>query len=263
MDAPAPSAVKGVTRGTRWRADDWLAAADALPVLDLDALTGVGALVVVAPHPDDESLGCGGIIAEARARGRDVRVIVLSDGTGSHPNSILYPAQRLRAVHEAEASEAVRALGLAPDALSFLRLPDRAIPTEGPEAGAATMRIAAAAREAVASAILVTWAGDPHRDHQAAAQLAARAAAMLPGMRLLAYPVWAWSLAPDAPVSEGPPRGGRVDITRRLPAKALAVAAHRSQVTPLIVDDPEGSCLEPAMLARHARPHEILLEVGD
>jgi len=245
-----------------WPAGDWLLAAEALPVRDLAALTGEGGLVVVAPHPDDESLGCGGVIAEACALGRDVRVIVLSDGTGSHPNSPSYPPRRLRALREVETEAAARHLGLAPSAVTFLRLPDRAVPTEGEAARAAVATIADAARAAGATALLVTWAGDPQCDHQAAAHLASTAVAALPGTRLLAYPVWAWALPADAPVDEGPPRGARVDIARHLPVKARAVAEHRSQVTGLIDDDPEAFRLDEATLARHARPFEILLEVG-
>ena len=65
------------------RADAFFAAADALPLGDLDAVIGPGGLVVVAPHPDDESLGCGGFIAESCQRGQPPMVLVLTDGTGS------------------------------------------------------------------------------------------------------------------------------------------------------------------------------------
>ena len=83
-----------------------------LPVEDSRAVLGAEPLLVLAPHPDDESLGCGGLIAEHHARGHDVHVLVLTDGTGSHPHSREYPPTRLAALRMGEARDAIRALGL-------------------------------------------------------------------------------------------------------------------------------------------------------
>ena len=95
-------------------------------------LTGGRGVVVVAPHPDDESLGCGGLIAACCAHGIEVRLVVLSDGTGSHPNSQRYPAARLRDLREAELRQATSILGLPEHAIACLRLRDRAVPERGP-----------------------------------------------------------------------------------------------------------------------------------
>ncbi|MEH3145915.1 MAG: PIG-L family deacetylase [Methylobacterium frigidaeris] len=248
------------------RADAFLAAAEALPFRDLRDLVGEGGLVVVAPHPDDESLGCGGLIAEARARGVSVRLVVVSDGVGSHPNSPSYPPERLRDLREAETLAAARALGLDAGHVRFLRLPDRFVPRAGPEAEAAAEAIAAAARDCGATSLFVTWAHDPHCDHEASAALARMARARLSHaglgpVRLHAYPVWGWALPPEIEVGPAP-RGARLAIAARLAAKRAAVAAHRSQTTDLIADDPDGFRLEPAMLDRFARPFEIFLEVA-
>src|SRR5580658_4941526 len=105
------------------------------PIGSLPDVLGDGGLVVIAPHPDDESLACGGLIAEARAQGRLVRVVIVSDGTGSHPTSKTYPRARLRELRENEAREAVAELGLDPGhEVVFLRLPDRFVPSDGPRA---------------------------------------------------------------------------------------------------------------------------------
>ncbi|MCF4126168.1 PIG-L deacetylase family protein [Methylobacterium sp. SyP6R] len=248
------------------RADAVLAAAEALPVHTLEDLVPAGGIVVVAPHPDDESLGCGGLVAEARAQGVPVRLVVVSDGVGSHPNSRSHPPERLRDLRESETLAAVAHLGLAPEHVAFLRLPDRFVPAIGPEAEAAAGAIAAAARACGAGALFVTWEHDPHCDHAASAALARRARDLIcrdlgGDVRLYAYPVWGWTLPPETEIGAAP-RGIRLDVTRHLPAKAAAIAAHRSQTTDLIADDPEGFRLEPAMLARFARNHEIFLEVA-
>src|ERR1700731_2508358 len=89
----APSAALGpeIEEVVTLRLDEFFASANALPVADLDQIFGTGGIVVVAPHPDDETLGCGGLIALASQLGRNIQVVFISDGVGSHPNSRLYP----------------------------------------------------------------------------------------------------------------------------------------------------------------------------
>lgn len=243
------------------RADAFLAAAEALPFAEPGAIAGSG-VVVVAPHPDDESLGCGGLIAAARARRLPVRLVVLSDGTGSHPNSPTYPPDRLRHLRETETLLAAGALGLAPGDVSFLRLPDRFVPSEGAEADLAADAIARIAGACGAGTIAVTWRHDPHGDHAAAAAIARSACRRRPPLRLLEYPVWGWSLPAGTEVGEAP-RGHRLDISAHLDAKLAAIAAHRSQTSGLIDDDPAGFRLDEGMLTRFARPFEIFLEAAE
>ncbi|HEX8374739.1 MAG TPA: PIG-L family deacetylase, partial [Geminicoccaceae bacterium] len=169
-----------------------------------------------------------------------------------------HPPDRLRALREAETLEAVAALGLGPEHVRFLRLPDGGVPRSGPEAEAAADAIVAAADETAAGAVFVTWGHDPHCDHKASAAIVTLAQARLGTTRVFAYPIWGWTLPDDLEVGAAP-SGHRLDITAHLPAKAAAIAAHRSQITDLIADDPDAFRLEPAMLARFARPHEIFV----
>ena len=48
---------------------------------------------------------CGGLIAQAVSRGRDVRLVILTDGSGSHPLTPSFTAQMLRDLREAEGRE--------------------------------------------------------------------------------------------------------------------------------------------------------------
>ncbi|WP_235034893.1 PIG-L deacetylase family protein [Roseomonas sp. 18066] len=230
------------------RADGFWAQAEALPSRSLDEILAPGGVLVLAPHPDDESLGCGGLIAAAVAAARRVRVVFISDGAASHPahRAVGLPARR-----ETEARQALRRLGVA-DGAVFLGLPDSRVPGAGPAFAEAVARIAAEATAIDAGTVLATWAHDPHGDHQACA---AMQAALPPGRRHLAYAVWGHALPPETPLP-GPPRGAWLDIAPWLPAKTQAIQAHRSQLGDL----PEGFALDAAMLARAARPAELYLE---
>ena len=243
------------------RADAFFAAADSLPVVGLDALAGAGGLVVVAPHPDDESLGCGGLIAAACTVGRSVRLVVISDGCGSHTHSALYPPCKLRALREAETLRAAAILGLDSGAVTFLRLPDAHVPSAGPQARDAADAVAEAARACAASAVFVTWRHDPHCDHTASAAIVALARPHLPGVRIYEYPVWGWTLPPETEVGPAP-EGLRLDVSAHRDAKLRAVAAHESQTTDLICDDPTGFRLEPDMIARLCGPYERFVAVA-
>jgi LmbE family N-acetylglucosaminyl deacetylase len=243
------------------RAAEALEAMRRLPLAEFGDVMGEGGLVVIAPHPDDESLACGGLIARACEQGRPVRVVIVSDGTGSHPRSRAYPRLRLRGLREAEARRAVSVLGLAPRHLTFLRLPDRFVPHEGARAGAAVETIVAAARQIDASALFVSWRHDPHCDHQAAFSLA-RSAQQRLGARLFEYTVWGAALKPFEPVTPVT-SGFRLFVGRERVRKRRAVAAHVSQTTSLISDDPAGFRLSAADLARFSGSFEMFMAAGE
>jgi LmbE family N-acetylglucosaminyl deacetylase len=238
------------------RAADAIEAMKGFAVVDAAVQLGDGGLVVVAPHPDDESLGCGGLISAACAAGRPVKVIIVSDGTGSHPRSRVYSRTRLRALRESEARCAVAALGLAPCHVEFLRLADRFVPSEGHAARRATEQIIATARSVNATALFVSWRHDPHCDHQAAYRLARHAQREL-GIALYEYSVWSAALKPSQPVT--PVSGFRINIDPHRVRKSRAIAAHRSQTTDMISDDPTGFRLTAAVLTRFAGSFETFI----
>jgi LmbE family N-acetylglucosaminyl deacetylase len=243
------------------RALAFLDTAEKLPMCALGDLLGGSGAVIVAPHPDDESLGCGALIARMVAEGRPLRIVIVSDGAGSHPNSKSYPLQRLRELRESEARAAGAALGLDPSHIAFLGLPDRYVPAVGSDAEGAAAAIAAHARDANAGALFVTWRHDPHADHQAAYVIARLAQRRMPVLRLFEYSIWGRSLPSSAHVPETP-KGWRLRGSATCARKRAAIACHRSQTTMLIDDDPKGFCLDPAHIARLERSEEIFLEMA-
>lgn len=231
----------------------------ALPVRGVEALVADGPLVILAPHPDDESLGCGGIIAACCAMGVPPFVVVVTDGAGSHPGSVAYPWERLVGLRAAEARAAVGLLGLAADRIAFLGLPDTLSPLDGAGLEAAAGRVAAVVRMVGAGAVLATWAFDPHCDHLSAHRIGGRAAALC-GVRHLAYPVWGWTL-PDGAEVEGVRGGLRVDVSAFLGVKRAAILAHRSQYAGLIADDPSGFQMSEGFVERFLGGFEVVVEV--
>lgn len=240
-------------------------ARDAFEELSEAQLRHFGPVLVVAPHPDDESLGVGGLIARLRSLVVPVQVLLTTDGSASHPNSQTHPPATLARLREAEIRLAIGLLGCDPDFDFYpLGLPDGALPQHAGQPGFAYAVRAATAvlRATVPATLIVPWRRDPHPDHRATWHIlrAAAAAAHWRG-RWFEYLVWAWERAtPEDLPRANELRGWRVAVADFLPRKQAAIRAHVSQTTNLIEDDPTGFVLADSMLTHFAHPWEVLLE---
>ena len=223
----------------------------------------LGRTLVLAPHPDDESLGCGGTLALLRRAGFAVHVVFITDGTQSHPHSALYPAARLRDLREAEALEALGELGVSATEATFLRLPDRNLPIAS-DAGFAEVvdRLFILLQTFEPATVLVPFERDPHPDHRSTYQFLQGALAQLPEPpHVLEYLIWLWELGqPDDLPRANERLAVSVDISLVMDQKRRAIAAHRSQVTRMIDDDPSAFYLSPELLRHFDTPYEIFLE---
>ena len=156
-----------------------------LPAADMDAPA-----LVFAPHQDDETLGCGGLVALKRARGVPVEVVFLTDGRTSHARFM--DPDELARQRRGEAVEACRELGVAAASVHFLGFRDGELTAN---VAAAAARLAPLAAERPDHLLLVPYEGDTTADHQATRAAVLRAVAMLPAGRrrvVLEYPVWFW-----------------------------------------------------------------------
>lgn len=221
-------------------------------------------VVIVAPHPDDETLGCGGAIALLCQQGCDVSVLVVSDGTLSHPHSRKYPAPALRLLREQETLKALAILGVDQDAITFLQLKDGSLPfptsLNFQTAKALCQNYLKKARPDV---IFLPWREDPHSDHRATWKLiqAALRDLEMTIIKCIEYPIWDWDIRQQKQTSfRRKISGWRLDITTVLEQKHQAIAAYRSQLGQVIDDDPNGFCLAPEMLVNFRRPWEVYFE---
>lgn len=230
-----------------------------IPLEPKEFIKNFGSALIVAPHADDESLGCGGAVALLRKYGLRVSILLLSDGTLSHPNSKKFPAEKLRDLREKEMMQAAKVLGVEAENLTFFRFRDRSVPVENSaNFAAAVERLRQLLTAQKPQTIFVPWRRDPHPDHRAAFQLVA--AAKNERHQIIEYPVWLYELA----AAEDAPRTSevtafRLDISSVVEIKQKAIDAHRSQTTDLIDDDPEGFRLSAEVLQNFAAPFELFL----
>ncbi len=175
------------------------------------------ATVVVAPHPDDETLGAGGLIAWLRRRGIEVAVVAVTDGENC------YAGEHLGMVREQEQERALACLGVASENIHRLHLPDSDVSNYEPELVHALQTLVPEGSHMVAP-----WRQDFHPDHEACGRAAQQVAADL-GVKLSSYFFWTWHRGTPALLDGTGARRFVFDSTLGQ-AKREALSCHRSQL---------------------------------
>lgn len=222
----------------------WTPVLGALPSVNIDTLArrvGAGRLVVVAPHPDDETLGVGGCMAAFAAAGGDVLVVSVTDGEAAPVSCTDLPAVRRR-----ELSMAVDCL--APSArIERLGLPDGGLAVRHDELAA---RLAALLSGD--DLVLAPYVDDGHPDHDACGR-AALGASTVTGSTCWTYPVWAWHWH-DPGASPIGALGVRIELSAESARrKAAAIDCYRSQL------EHEPPVVPRAAMVRYRRSFEVLV----
>ncbi len=225
----------------------------ALPECELDVLVPHNLrAVVVAPHPDDEVLACGGLLAMLAARGSTALVVAVTDGDASHPGSTEWPPARLAQRRHEESVEGLRCLGLRHYSHARLSVPDGSVHLH--------QRSLVDSLHSLLTPddiVFSTWSADGHPDHEATAVAVAQACVIV-GCRHVQVPVWMWHWAEPADPRVPWQRMVRLPVNvAALRRKTYAIEAH---VTQLITQDTGAPpVLGTAMLDHMLRPDEYLL----
>ena len=187
---------------------------DLVPYQAVQTLPGRRVLVL-APHPDDEVLGCGGLMAALLSRGVPVQVVIASDG-GQGGDA---------AIREQESMAAAQALGegaSAPD-LHFWRLPDRGLA----QATELVPRLQHAVGTAAADLVLLPSPFEVHPDHRALCVAGLHALRQAGTVADVLFYEVGQPLMPDV----------LVDITPQLPRKRSALRCFPSQMAVQAYDE--------------------------
>jgi len=230
--------------------------------------------LVVAPHPDDETLGCGATIIRKAAAGTPVHVVVVSDGAGGRRDQGVTSTRNIE-LRRDECREACRRLGLATDTLEFLGIEDGALDSHIATIEARLRKII---ERFEPEEVFVPAAVDAHADHRAVAMaINGLRRESLVRVDVFAYPIWYWNRwAWTDPRSSTArqvtqllyrplwhtltchPR--RVDAYGIVTQKRYALDAHQSQIGAL---DADGSFLDPKWLESFLRPDEIFFAIQE
>jgi LmbE family N-acetylglucosaminyl deacetylase len=211
-------------------------------------------LVVVAPHPDDEVLGAGGLLQCMDRVGVETVVVAVTDGEASHLGAGAQ-GYDLPAIRAAEARVALERLGCGSTRIQRLGLPDGAVADHLQDLTDALRHVLRPD-----DLCLTPWRSDGHADHEATGT-ATIAAARTTCTSFLEYLVWTWHWT--TPANEAIPwsQCRRLDLSRRQTArKRWATYAYASQIRPF--GNGAGPVLADTVLRRFWRPFEMFIETG-
>jgi LmbE family N-acetylglucosaminyl deacetylase len=196
-------------------------------------------ILIVSPHPDDETLGAGGV----QRRYHGARVVVVTGGEGSHPG---WP--NLRAIRRGELALARRQLASRGDPPSYLGLPDGHVDVREPQ----LERLLGFHLRGVAT-LIAPYERDGHPDHDAVGRVCRRLARRN-RTRLLQYMIWGWHQSDVSAFR--PPHFVRLALGQReQQAKRRAIACFRSQL-----EGGAGAIVPPHVLPYFDRPYEAFLQ---
>ncbi len=217
---------------------------------------------VLAPHQDDETLGCGGLIARKRLDAQPVHVAFITDGAASHAGHPSLAPTDLAHCRADEARLALRRLGVETPAIHFLNAPDgRLAHLSATERDALVARLAVLLDTIAPDEVFLPFRRDGSTEHEAAFRLFELALLSVRRRpRIYEFPVWSWwnpllLLAPVFRVR----RVLRFRFQGYAFMKMSALSAHRSQTEPTAPWT--NAILSPAFVAFFSTDEEFFFEL--
>jgi LmbE family N-acetylglucosaminyl deacetylase len=192
-------------------------------------------ILVVAPHPDDETFGASGVICKCLANAGRVTIVFLTSGGASHKGCCDIPSAELETKREITSRRAAQLFGISDTNLHYLRLPDGRLPhRDQPGFTEATELLAAILKTVKPSQVYATHPAEGWSDHTAGAQMAESAIQSAnSNAELFYYCVWLWLSVPFGVLAGLDwSRGLKMDIDEFVDTKQQAVRLYVGDKAP-------------------------------
>lgn len=211
-------------------------------------------VVLIVPHPDDEILGCAGLLQQLAELQREIILVAVSNGTQSHPDSLIYTPEQLNLIRPAETEQALQRLALSqPIQRIALDFTDGEIIQQKDQLYQTLMTLLQPE-----DILVSTFDQDGHPDHEATGQVVQQLAN---DTHLVCYQVliWAWHWARPNDRRIPWQKTLKLPLTaQQLQRKSKAISCFKSQL------QPDYSTAQPPVLSKHTiermlMPYEVYL----
>jgi N-acetylglucosamine malate deacetylase 1 len=218
--------------------------------------------LIISPHQDDETLGCGGVIALKRAQGIPVQVVFMTDGAASHIWHPQFQNGEIAPIRKQEALAALAILGVAADQVHFFDDQDGQLKwLEASEQQDLVAQLSQLMQTAAPGEIYVTHRHDVSNDHEMTFKLV-QAAIAASGLTVDVFEYAIWRLWKPQLLRDRPQlsRGRRLPIHAAQLQKQQAIKAYRSQYLPIA--DTNSKVLPDGFLWRFTLPYEVFFSTS-
>lgn len=215
-----------------------------------------GTLLVVAPHPDDESFACGALIARHVAAGHPVHILVVTDGSGSSQAEVI-DTKELVKLRQSEVLAAATKLGVPTEAVTFWNYKDGHSKERSTTLEYDLKQYYINLNPAWIAAPFII---DAHPDHVAVAKAVEQINPIAP---VFSYPLWFWpQKATGMLFNSHGYKAYKLDARPHLQIKEDAIRCHRSQFEN-ITNAEEWGYLDPHIINMQLRPYELFFTLQD
>ena len=214
-------------------------------------------VVILAPHPDDEILGCAGLLQHLLQLERQVLIVAITNGTGSHPDSTVNTPEYLAKARPAESIAAFKALHLKKLEYVQLHLPDGKVAENHSKLKSDIESLIQAD-----DILVCTHVKDGHPDHEFSAHVALNIAKQHQ-LKIYQVLVWTWHWACPEHPSVDWHQARRLDLSpTQIKRKESAIRCFKSQIEPDLSTG-QAPILAEFAIQRLLMPFEVYLHEND